>query len=72
LCHYWGDSWPPIVVADADRDAADLVYRVAAGLLAALALLTGLTGARTSVVWFKVCPVVLTASATLLAVASFL
>jgi hypothetical protein len=50
-----------ITVVDADPDVTALVYRVAAGLLAALALLTGLTGARTSVVWFKVCPVVLTA-----------
>ena len=29
------------------------------GLLVALATLTALTGARTAVVWFKICPVVL-------------
>jgi hypothetical protein len=46
------------------------VYRVVAGLLVALAVLTGLTGARTPVVWFKVCPVLLTASAGLLLLAS--
>jgi hypothetical protein len=46
------------------------VYRVVAGLLVALAMLTGLTGARTPVVWFKVCPVLLTASAGLLLAAS--
>jgi hypothetical protein len=46
------------------------VYRVAAGVLVALAVLTGLTGARTPVVWFKVCPVLLTTSAALLVLAS--
>jgi hypothetical protein len=35
----------------------------------ALAVLTGLTGARTPVVWFKLCPVLLTASAALLVLA---
>jgi hypothetical protein len=47
------------------------VYRVAAGLLLSLAVLTALTGARTPVIWFKICPVLLTTSATLLLVASF-
>jgi hypothetical protein len=46
------------------------VYRVAAGLLVGLAVLTGVTGARTPVVWFKVCPVLLTVSAGLLLAAS--
>lgn len=49
-----------------------IVYRVVAGLLLALALLTALTGARTPVVWFKVCPALLTTSAALLLVASIL
>lgn len=49
----------------------DGVYRVAAGLLLALALLTGFTGARTPVVWFRICPAVLVTSAVLLLVASF-
>jgi hypothetical protein len=35
------------------------VYRVVAGLLVAMAVLTALTGARTRVIWFKVCPVLL-------------
>jgi hypothetical protein len=48
------------------------VYRVVAGLLVGLAVLTGLTGARTPVMWFKVCPVLLTASAGLLLAASIL
>ena len=48
------------------------VYRAAAGLLVALATLTTLTGARTPVVWFKVCPVLLASSAALLVTASLL
>lgn len=46
------------------------VYRAAAGLLVALATLTALTGARTPVVWFKICPVLLAGSAVLLVAAS--
>lgn len=48
------------------------VYRVAAGILVTVAAVTSATGARTSVVWFKVCPVLMTSSAVLLLVASFL
>jgi len=47
------------------------VYRAACGLLAALAALTALTGARTPVIWFKICPVLLSAAAVLLLAASF-
>lgn len=50
--------------------AVDWVYRAAAVLLLALAALTALTAARTSVVWFKVCPVLLGACAGLLLAAS--
>jgi hypothetical protein len=46
------------------------VYRAAAGLLLALAALTALTGARTPVIWFKVCPALLTSAAALLLAAS--
>jgi len=56
----------------ADTQVTAIVYRVVAGLLVALAVLTALTGARTPVVWFKVCPALLTTSATLLLVASML
>ncbi|MFF9058936.1 hypothetical protein ACF09K_09570 [Streptomyces sp. NPDC014882] len=49
---------------------ADWSYRVVAGTLLVLAVLTALTGARTEVVWFKICPVLLTVSAVLLLVAS--
>ena len=49
-------------VGDADMDVRAWVYRIAAGLLIALGTLTALTGARTSLIWFKICPVLLTAS----------
>jgi len=48
----------------------DLVYRVLAGMLVVLATLTAATGARTRVIWFKACPFVLTAAATLLVLRS--
>lgn len=47
-----------------------LVYRTAAGLLAAIAALTAVTGARTPVRWFKACPLVLAAVVALLLVGS--
>lgn len=53
-----------------DSEVTIWVYRILAGLLIALAVLTGLTGARTPVIWFKICPVLLTSSAVLLLVAS--
>ena len=49
-----------------------LVYRIAAATLLALAVLTALTGARTPVVWFKICPVLLGTSAALLLTAGAL
>jgi hypothetical protein len=36
----------------------------------AFAGVTALTGARTSVIWFKICPVLLTSTAALLVAAS--
>ena len=56
----------------ADDRAAVLVYRLAAGLLAAIAILTILTGARTPVGWFKACPLVLASTVALLLVGSAL
>jgi hypothetical protein len=53
-----------------DADVRAWVYRIAAGLLAALGGLTALTGARTGVIWFRVCPVLLAGSAVLLLAAS--
>ena len=69
----WGIAAVVITVTavGTDSDARAWVYRIAAGLLTALAVLTALTGARTAVIWFKICPVLLTGSAILLLVASF-
>ena len=55
--------------ADGDSGVA-WVYRAVAGLLLALAILTSLTGARTPVIWFKICPMLLGTSAMLLVIAS--
>ena len=68
----WGMAALVVAVTAAARDTAvtAIVYRVVAGLLVALAALTTLTGARTPVVWFKICPVLLATSAALLVVAS--
>jgi hypothetical protein len=46
------------------------VYRLAARLLAGIAVLTALTGARTPVVWFKACPLVMATLVALLLVGS--
>ncbi|HSA51266.1 MAG TPA: hypothetical protein VLH10_14330 [Yinghuangia sp.] len=58
-----------VTAVGAGTSTADWAYRVIAGTLLVLAGLTALTGARTSVVWFKVCPVLMTGSAVLLLVA---
>ena len=50
---------------------ANWVYRAAAVLLIALAALTAATGARTAVVFFKICPVLLGACAALLLAAGW-
>ena len=42
-----------------------LVYRISAGMLVVMAIWTSLTGARTSVVPIKICPIVKTAVAVL-------
>jgi hypothetical protein len=71
----WGIAAMVIVVTavgGTDTGASVWVYRIAAGLLIALGALTALTGARTPVVWFKICPVLLASSAVLLLAASFL
>jgi hypothetical protein len=59
-----------IVAGDPDSAVTSWVCRVVAGLLVALAVPTGLTGARTPVIRFKVCPVLRSTSAVLLLVAS--
>jgi len=69
----WGLAAVVIAVTaagGADTGSGICAYRAAAGLLVALGALTALTGARTPVVWFKICPVLLAGSAALLVAAS--
>lgn len=54
----------------ASEPAEDLVYRVVPGFLLAIGLWTAMTGARTGVVWFKMCPVVMTVASVFLVGAS--
>jgi hypothetical protein len=61
-----------VTATAADAQVTAIVYCAVAGLLVALAVLTALTGARTSIVWFKVCPALLATSAALLLVAGML
>ena len=70
----WGIAALVVVVTASASDSAVTawVYRCSAGLLLALAVLTSLTGARTPVIWFRVCPVLLTCSALLLLIAPLL
>lgn len=52
--------------------AEDLVFRVSSGFLITIGAWTAMTGARTGVIWFKACPVVMSISSGLLIAASFL
>ncbi|MFI5286964.1 MAG: hypothetical protein ACHQ4F_11665 [Candidatus Dormibacteria bacterium] len=64
-----------IIIATAVANAgavAPWVYRAAAVMLVAVGVLTTATGARTPVMWFKICPIVLTTTAALLLIASWL
>ena len=60
-----------VTIVAAESVATDWVYRISAALLAALAVLTQLTGAKTTVIWFRICPVLLGTCAALLVIASF-
>ena len=57
-------------VVDTGTTVAHWIYRVVAAILVAIAVLTALTGARTMVVWFKICVGLLAVSAVLLTTAS--
>jgi len=52
--------------------AEELVYVASSVFLMAIGLWTAMTGARTGVIWFKMCPVVMTISSALLITASLL
>jgi hypothetical protein len=69
----WFVAGVVVVVTAAGRSNLPVVhwvYRVAAVMLLAVALLTALTGARTRVIWFKICPFLLAGTAALLLAAS--
>ena len=52
--------------------AEDLVFRVGSAFLITIGAWTAMTGARTGVIWFKACPVVMSISSGLLIAASLL
>ena len=58
--------------AGPDNPVSVMVYRAAAVMLLIMAIWTGLTGARTSIIPIKICPIVKTAVATLFISASLL
>jgi hypothetical protein len=45
-------------LSDYQSQAAETVYFSTAAMLVVMALLTAVTGARTPVIWYKLCPVV--------------
>jgi hypothetical protein len=55
-----------VTVTAGPAGAARVVYWVSAGMLLVLALWTSMTGARTSIVFFRICPLVKTVVAGLL------
>jgi hypothetical protein len=61
-----------VTLADGDGAVVPLVYGLSAAALAAIAVLTAFTGARTSVVWFKACPFVMATCIALILVGSML
>jgi len=57
-------------IEGAGTAATELVYGIVAAVLLVLAALTAATGSRTPVVWFRICPFVLSGAAALLVIAS--
>jgi len=68
----WGIAAVVVVGTATHSGAVDWLYRTMAGLLIVFAALTALTGARTAVVFFKICVGLLLGSAALLLAASAL
>jgi hypothetical protein len=60
------------ILANSQSQAANIVYLACAGMLLAMAILTALTGGRTSILPYKICPVVKTIVAVLFFLGSFL
>jgi len=59
-------------IAGSDAPGSLVVFRAGAGFLIAIGVLTALTGARTPVVWCKLCPVVMSVVAAAYLAASVL
>ena len=57
-------------IVGSQNPVSTLVYRISAGMLVVMAMWTSLTGARTSVVPIKICPIVKTAVAILFIIGS--
>ena len=66
----WGIAGVAIVGTATQSSTPGWLYRTLAVILIALAALTAFTGARTAVVWFKICVGLLAVEATLFIVAS--
>ena len=60
------------ILAETQNPVSILVYRTSAVMLLIMAAWTLLTGARTSVIWIKLCPAVKTAAAILIFLGSLL
>ncbi|MFC1913683.1 hypothetical protein ACFLXF_00175 [Chloroflexota bacterium] len=60
------------IIEGSQNTVSTLVYRISAGMLVVMAIWTLVTGARTSVVPIKICPIVKTAVAILFIIGSLL
>ena len=60
------------LVGEPNSAATEWLYRASAAALLAVGILTALTGAKTGVIWFKICPFLLATTAAALVVASFI
>jgi hypothetical protein len=58
-------------VAGSSATITAWIDRTSAVMLVGLAILTTITGAKTTVIWFKICPILLTIAAVLLVLASW-
>ncbi len=61
-----------VVLGDPQSATAHIVFIASAVMLLAMALLTQLTGARTLIVWYTICPVIKTIAAILFILGSVL
>ena len=59
-------------IAGSQNTVSTLVYQISAGMLVVMAVWTSVTGARTSIVPIKICPIVKTAVAILFIIGSLL